>query len=439
MAGRGVRGGVLAWLVLAGSLACVPTALAGEITEDTASGTLFFTAAAGEVNDVEGSVFNFETLSLGDRIPIGDAAPSCRRAREDDVSCELKDDARERVFGRIVIDLGDGNDATRMAGGRWDQFVLATTQVGGAGDDTLRGGNATNSLSGGEGDDELVGGHTPSSTPVFDVSRTDMNGGPGADRFVPDNHLDIVDYSEHTSPITVTFDGIADDGTANEGDNVLPLIDGAIGGAAADRLVGGKHNERLDGREGNDVLQGNTGRDELTGGGGDDALLARDGEPDRVDCGEGTDRAVVDQYDEILGCERIDRGSNGDPRIVFVRVDFPSKLALGPSLKGTITAASELNGPEVTYYYGHARFGVGTSRPGFALRRTVVKTRIAGTAGERGPFEVRLGQRRLASIRRAARRAGRRTVLLHLVLRAELPDPERRAAKLNVFFRVRVR
>jgi hypothetical protein len=48
--------------------------------------------------------------------------------------------------------------------------------------------------------------------------------------------------------------------------------------------------------------------DELWGGDGADRFRVRDGEVDRVRCGDGHDRVVADQYDAIDGdCELVRR------------------------------------------------------------------------------------------------------------------------------------
>jgi hypothetical protein len=66
---------------------------------------------------------------------------------------------------------------------------------------------------------------------------------------------------------------------------------------------------------GAEQADGSTG-DVLRGEAGDDVLHARDGEPDRIDCGDGADRAILDPFDVIVdasdfsplgSCERVER------------------------------------------------------------------------------------------------------------------------------------
>jgi hypothetical protein len=91
--------------------------------------------------------------------------------------------------------------------------------------------------------------------------------------------------------------------------------DDVIGGApGADRLFGDDGNDHLDGKAGDDVIDGGTGEDTITGGPGadqisggigDDDIDARDGQVDGIDCGPGTDTAIVDPGDTTTACESV--------------------------------------------------------------------------------------------------------------------------------------
>lgn len=133
------------------------------------------------------------------------------------------------------------------------------------------------------------------------------------------------------------------------------------GGAGPDRVHGGRGNDQLAGQDGNDRLFGEKGADRLTGGPGDDDLFvgagrdvaeggpgddriyaktmrdidgradragdrlrggrgadtifARDGEADRIWCGPGNDRVVIDFKDELAdaSCETVERGAPAAP------------------------------------------------------------------------------------------------------------------------------
>ena len=81
-------------------------------------------------------------------------------------------------------------------------------------------------------------------------------------------------------------------------DTILGLggNDTLVGGAGADRILGGA---------GNDVITGGIGRDRISGGAGSDTIMAADGDRDIVDCGAGSDRAVVDGIDVVVNCESV--------------------------------------------------------------------------------------------------------------------------------------
>ncbi len=124
--------------------------------------------------------------------------------------------------------------------------------LGGLGDDTLTGNNATNELYGGAGND------------VLDVGRgTGDEAYGGAD-------TDTVTYSTRSAPVTADLDGVADDGEAAEYDLVWTDVENLTGGSANDRLTGSAGTNVLNGGTGNDVLDGGAGSDLLVGGSGTD-------------------------------------------------------------------------------------------------------------------------------------------------------------------------
>jgi Ca2+-binding RTX toxin-like protein len=117
----------------------------------------------------------------------------------------------------ISINMGSGNDRVgleKLDGA--DPVLIKAFISGSKGDDTLRGGNGNDTISGGSGDDLL-------------------DGGLGADILSGDVGIDTTDYSTRLKAITVSFDNVANDGEANEHDNVE--TEGVIGGAGNDDFV----------------------------------------------------------------------------------------------------------------------------------------------------------------------------------------------------------
>jgi hypothetical protein len=199
--------------------------------------------------------------------------------------------------------------------------VTATHEIGsiyvdgGAGDDTLVIPSLPypghTSLVGGPGDDVLSGDF--------------VQGGPGADAM----HGGTVDYASATGPVSVTDDGLANDGQAGEGDMVdfrpANLWIGVTGSAYGDRIdVHGTAGAL--GLGGDDVIsvvdgqgEGDDGNDRITvlgssqfvkGDDGDDTIDVRNGVRNSfVQCGGGDDTVVADSIDNVFtDCEHVTVG-----------------------------------------------------------------------------------------------------------------------------------
>jgi hypothetical protein len=76
---------------------------------------------------------------------------------------------------------------------------------------------------------------------------------------------------------------------------------------AGSGLQGGPGRDILIGSSGGDFIDGGGGRDTELGGKGRDAIGGVDGKKDRIRCGPGADRALVDNLDKPKGCERLER------------------------------------------------------------------------------------------------------------------------------------
>ena len=150
-----------------------------------------------------------------------------------------------------VIFAGDGNDGV-------DGEASGDVIHGGDGYDTLWGGNSTDVLLGENGNDKLLGGSGADT----------MNGNAG---------VDTVDYSDETEPVTVSLNGIADDGLKGEGDNVQPDVENITGGAGNDTLTGSAYANTIAGGPGKDVIHGGSENDSLLGGPDSDQLYGDDG------------------------------------------------------------------------------------------------------------------------------------------------------------------
>ncbi len=149
--------------------------------------------------------------------------------------------------GRIIgaIDLGDNAD---LYDGR--RGSVTGEVAGGAGNDTLRGGDEVNILSGGSGDDFIFGGNSAADL------RDELYGGDGNDWI--DGGYGNDEIRGGTGHDTLSGNFGADTLIGNNGNDNLS------GGALSDMLFGGA---------GADTLNGGFGHDRLNGGAGEDRFF----------------------------------------------------------------------------------------------------------------------------------------------------------------------
>jgi Ca2+-binding RTX toxin-like protein len=194
-------------------------------------------------------------VSWADPPPVGSACTIEGTAGPDtltgtsgsDVICGNGGDDTIKGLGGDDLLIG-GNGADDIDGGGGEDDIR-----GGGGDDTLLGGSGNDSLFGNGGDDDLLGGNDDDLV-VGGTGEDDVRGNNGADR--------------------------------------------VFGRENADVVYGG---------DGNDVLRGGSGSDELFGQIGDDTIYDRDGSGnvDHAVCGDGSDVARVDVFDDVdADCER---------------------------------------------------------------------------------------------------------------------------------------
>ncbi len=212
----------------------------------------------------------------------------------------------------ITYAAGPGID-TLIGSALGDTLSGATTIDGGAGDDALVAAAAGSTIRGGPGNDRLVGSSVKDvlgggdGNDVIQAGGGDdvVDGGFGADSMDGGAGTELLSYEPRSAAVTVSQDGVANDGTAGEGDNVTgfeelvgtafadTLSAGAgatnlIGGGGDDELIGSPDGELLQGGDGNDRLASGGGANVLEGGPGDDTLLGG-ANVDRLDGGDGHD------------------------------------------------------------------------------------------------------------------------------------------------------
>ena len=215
---------------------------------------------------------------------------------------------------QVVLTLADRDDRVTAT-----TYGYALSVLGGDGDDVLTGGpNGYAAMAGEAGNDTvysrgsagLAGG--PGDDVLFAPAGTRglMGGSPGADATFGEGDFQW-DYSSYTTGVTVTPDGIANDGAPGEGDNVSPHTSDLYGGEGDDDLTAGDRGTFLLAGGGNDVIHGGPLHDGLFGYAGDDTIDARGGGSDVVGCSDGSDQAFVDALSELSfnsGCESVTVG-----------------------------------------------------------------------------------------------------------------------------------
>lgn len=400
------------------ALAASGTASAGQLTNE--GGWWVFRAAPGERNDFRASVATFTRagyLEFRDTgVTLGALGPGCYREdfERDDlgtqrcpiagtagIRAELGDGDDWGIVGDdlpgvpVVFDGGPGND--RLNG---PLRGVGVTFSGGDGNDELDGGDLGDVLDGGPGNDRVDGdggndvvrggdGDDVVEGDSLTVGSDTIDGGPGYDR----SESDWIQPGA-SAGLSISIDGVANDGHPGENDNVVDLeevtltqpaafVAGVAGvrvriynhGQGSSNVTGGPgndnirthdYNDTIDGKGGDDTIEGGYGDDTITGGpgkdtinaeagtgscnflvcrvgGGNDTINVRDGEVDSVVCGVGTDKVVADANDTIAAdCETVDRGAVPLPPPPPVRRPLPRRAPAKACVVPKVKAGAKL-------------------------------------------------------------------------------------------------
>src|SRR4051812_18581485 len=314
-------------------LSLLAAAPAGAATLDLSGGTLRYTAAPGEANVVTiAAEPGYVDVTEATPTTVLTVVSPCARTLTT-VRCPAAS------VSRITVDLGDADD--RLA----STSALPTTALDGAGNDQVSLGAGADTLKPGTGADVLAGGagldvadysaRTKDLTVTLDDQpgdgeagenddvRSDVenvtggagadrlvgsaagnvlrgnagddtfDGGAGADTFAGDTGQDVADYRTRTTALSLSDDGVANDGAAGEGDNIGTDVDDLLGGSGDDTITGSSWTNTLRGGAGRDTLDGGTNDDMLDGGPGADILTGGDG-TDYADYRDRTAPVAVD-------------------------------------------------------------------------------------------------------------------------------------------------
>jgi Ca2+-binding RTX toxin-like protein len=245
---------------------------------------------------------------------IGRAADECydNNFRGADAGAENHNTNPSR--GNNEIDGGEGDDV--LSGGTNDDVIR-----GGAGDDEIYGSPGNDTLDGGAGDDDF---REYWDTFIVDGTEgteyVDHQGDEGSDTYTGGPGRDYIEYDDrdvnedgHDDDISITQDGVANDGSADEKDNVGADIENIETGDGSDTIVGGGVSNLVWSGSGNDTVNGGGGDDDIWGGADKDNLSGGDGNDDiHGDNGSFVDWAGGLNHSGESGPDVIDGGAGND-------------------------------------------------------------------------------------------------------------------------------
>jgi Ca2+-binding RTX toxin-like protein len=228
------------------------------------------------------------------------------------------DDAANVLIGGGGVDTITGGEGADVIDARSPEAPGGATLDGEEGADTIYGGNGPDAITGGTNDDTIDGG----------LGADSISGGPHVSPILF-GVGDTLTYAMHPAAVTVTIDGVANDGAAGEGDNVQTDVENIVGTSGNDVIRGGSVNASNDfkGGTGNDVLDGGPGRDQLDGGIGTDTVdYSARSVPLNVNLAVPNGDGAAGENDDTLGFENVNGGSGGD---ILTGNDAPNVLLGG--------------------------------------------------------------------------------------------------------------
>jgi hypothetical protein len=220
---------------------------------------------------------------FNDNVPSGTTHSFFREHFQQNISARLEPDADRDGFGDETQDQCPTDASTQ---GACPQPPTAECQ-----------GATVNKIDGTEADDTLTG--TPAPDAIFGLGGNDEIDGVDGDDCLDGGDGDDILRGGADNDLELGSEG--NDKVRGQGGK-----DKLKGGDGEDRLNGGEGKDRLAGGEGKDKLNGSAAKDKLKGNGGADDINAVDAKTDRVNCGGGDDKAVVDPIDRVSrNCETV--------------------------------------------------------------------------------------------------------------------------------------
>ena len=297
-----LRSSVAVCAAVAGcALAAVSSASASTLAVD-AGGTIRFTAARGEANDVNatdvdvGSPSTMAVTDTGSRINVGSG---CVAVTLHEARCPYQ------LGQDLVVDLGDRADRARaFTIGPLDRVRV----TGGTGNDRIEDSPQFGAeVSGGTGDDKILvhpnlGGSVDVHGDWGDDSITAISASGVVNGDVGDDKITLTGFVTPPGGSSSAYGGLGDDRITADGSTSMSLIDGGFGDdtltttdfAVVSVINGGFGRDHITARPGSaEEINGGAGADTINGGGG----------ADTIDCGFGFDSYVVYEGDTATRCE----------------------------------------------------------------------------------------------------------------------------------------
>lgn len=284
--------------------------LSGDDNSDFSADTL-----AGDAgNDTMSGGFGNDLLSGGDDNDSMDGSDGSDTVRGDNGDDVVKDlDVRDAA--NDLVEGGEGNDSLRcnigldtMRGGNGNDVLdarfsdFAQLMQGDAGNDIFAAGGGADSIRGGN-DRDTMSYSVPASDSTFLTP-------------LMFTFANLIDDANRATGVSVTLDGVANDGAAGENDATTD-VEVFVGTPKNDTMTGGGFAEQFFGLAGNDSLTGNGGNDTLLGGSGKDTVFAGSGN-DSVFGGADVDDLNGDAGNDTINGEDgndLIRGNDGDDNL----------------------------------------------------------------------------------------------------------------------------
>jgi Ca2+-binding RTX toxin-like protein len=266
---------------------------------------------------------DYGTSAAAVTVTLDDTANDGAAGEGDNVHSDVED---------IIGSSFDGDDLTGSAIANSISGASGNDTIrGGDGDDSLEGGFGNDNLDGGDGADFLEGGFEPTGADVF-------TGGPG---------IDLASFSDHNDPVTVTLNGVANDGASGEGDNVKTDVENIQGSVGNDTLTANNQENKLIGAGGGDNLKGMGGDDQLFGefefgGSGGNDTLDGGAEDDVLQGGTGADGLIGN-----AGFDTVDYTDKFAPLTISVNdAANDGEAGEGDNVRSTVESVLGGDGPD---------------------------------------------------------------------------------------------